>query len=672
MAGYSVTSTLLEWLNSFPLATTVSSIDELSDGAVLWEILQDIDSQYFLGELPERTSSSDHWVQRWQNLKHIHKLLVSYMRTQNENGEIPSGLNTAPDLKAIAERKSVPQTCELLKLFLFAAISSPNAEAYIVTMQRLSTPTQEGLKNLIQEAQNPTDERLDELRDGAVESSYPTGKDVFVDPELRFEERVGKVIAENEKLLNEKKELEKDVDSLNTRLNRMQEQNDSLQDQLSSTEDRLTALKSGRADLIPTAKGGTRQQEELIATQEAKLTALQDEIDHLRMSVESLKVKNQRYQKLQDDYDEMKTERDGLARKANAAEKYRQKLQTSQDYEKENLALKKKVKDLEQQLKENDLSQRSASERDIELEEYRKLIPKIEQDRHEIQNMKKQLEFDNHALQERLESAEEVHLRDESLITELRERLGEVDSLDDAASGATTPTKSHHGTFHGDLESVAKRETQLALENEELRREVEKYKGENHDEDLEGLPENEAIRKLYHEMGIVREQRANAEARLQMTERQLSDAKQDLELVDKDRLEALHEIRAANSAELSQMRQSWDHLHARIRDLEAKLGASNSIIADVSHECKSLQQMMTVRETQLHRDQEGALDEMKKIFEEIAHRATNGDGEGEDSATASELFARFAQATRQGAEVLTKRAVVSCFSFTSFSLLIPP
>lgn len=452
----SVTSTLLEWMNSFPLVTSIGSIDDLSDGFTLWEILQDIDPQYFLGELPER-SSSDHWVQRWQNLKHIHKLLISYIRTQSD-GEVPPGLNTAPDLKSIAERKSYIQTCELLKLFLFAAISSPNAESYIVTMQKLSTPTQEGLKDLIQEAQSPTEDRIDELRHEST--TYPTENQVLIDPELRFEERVGKVIAENEKLSNEKKELEKDVESLRFRLDRMQEQNDSLQDQLSSTEDRLAALKSGRADLIPTAKGGTRQQEELIATQEAKLAAVQDEVDHLRMTVESLKVKNQRYQKLQDDYDEIKTERDQLARRANAAEKYRQKLQTSQDFEKENLTLKKKIKDLEGQLKESDLSQRSASERDIELDEYRKLIPKIEQDRHEIQNMKKQLEFDNHALQERLESAEEQHLRDESLITELRERLGEVNSLESATPGATTPTKAN-GTFHGDLESVVKRETHL-------------------------------------------------------------------------------------------------------------------------------------------------------------------------------------------------------------------
>ncbi|KAI5283637.1 hypothetical protein KEM54_001967 [Ascosphaera aggregata] len=520
-------------------------------------------------------------------------------------------------------------------------------------MQKLSTPTQEGLKDLIQEAQSPTDDRMDELRHDSATTSYPTENEVLIDPELRFEERVGKVIAENEKLSDEKKELEKDVESLRSRLHRMQEQNESLQDQLSSTEDRLTALKSGRADLIPTAKGGTRQQEELIASQEAKLAAVQDEVDHLRMTVESLKVKNQRYQKLQDDYDEIKTERDQLARRANAAEKYRQKLQTSQDFEKENIALKKKIKDLEQQLKDSDLSQRSASERDIELEEYRKLIPKIEQDRHEIQNMKKQLEFDNHALQERLESAEEQHLRDESLITELRERLGEVNSLENTTPGATTPTKAN-GTFHGDLESVVKRETHLALENEELRRELDKYRSESQeDEDSEPSSDNETARKLRHELNILREQRANTDARLELTERQLSDAKQDLELVDKDRLEALHEIRAANSAEISKMRQNWDQLTHKIRDLEVKLGASNAIIGDISNECKSLQQSLSDRETQLQRDERFALDEMKRIFDEIAQRA-HGDG---SDATASELFTRFAQATKQGAEVLTKRAI---------------
>lgn len=460
MAVDSIPSALLEWLNTFPLGTTILSLNELSDGFILWEILQDIDPQYFLGELPER--SPDHWVPKWQNLKHLQKLLLSYIRTQNED-DFPPGLNTDPDLKVIAESFSVKETCELLKSLLIAAISSPNAEPYIMTMQKLSTSTQEVLKNIIQEAQDPSEDRLDQIHHRRDEYM---NKNVVMDPELRFEERVGKVIAKNEKLSGEKMELEKKVESLHNRLSRLQEHNQTLQDELSSTEDRLVALKSGKGDLMPNTRhleNRTRQQDDLIASQEAKLVASQDEIDSLQMSVESLRVKNQRLQKLQDDYDEVRTERDQLARKANAAEKYRQKLQTNQDYEKENIALKRKVNDLQEQLKEDDLSQRSIFEREAELEEYRKLITKIEQDRHEIQNMKKQLEFDNNVLSERLESSEEQRIRGESIISDLHDRIKEMEITETADTpGATTPRA--YATFQRDLEGgreSGQRESQL-------------------------------------------------------------------------------------------------------------------------------------------------------------------------------------------------------------------
>jgi protein HOOK3 len=251
-------------------------------------------------------------------------------------------------------------------------------------------------------------------------------------------------------------------------------------------------LKSGKGDLGFNAKAlesKTRQQDDLIASQEAKLSAAQDEIDSLLMTVESLKVKNQRYQKLQDDYDELRTDRDQLARKANAAEKYRQKLQASQDFEKENSTLKNQIKDLQQQLKESDSQQRWTSERDVELEEYRKLLPQLEQECNEIQNLKKQLEFNNHALTERLESADEQHERDDALISELRERLGELEGLPGTSSpGSDTPKMQ--GTLHKDFEAI---ESQLYVhhlhitpegvlilcsksENDELKRDLEASK----------------------------------------------------------------------------------------------------------------------------------------------------------------------------------------------------
>ena len=459
---HTVTKVLLEWINSFSLGKTLRATDELTDGIILWEILQDIDPQFFLEEIPER-NPSDHWVAKWQNLKHVHKLLLNYIRHQNDD-ILPSGLDPSPDLESIAEKASSKETNKLLKLLLIAAISSPNAGTYVQTLQELSTSTQEGLRDIIEEAHNGQYEPMDaadELREDLAKHDRP------VDLELQFEERVGKVLAENDRLTHEKKELEKALEDLHNRLARLQENNDTLQNRLASTEDRLVTLKSGKGDIGHNAKAlesKTRQQDDLIASQEAKLTAAQDEIDSLRMTVESLRVKNQRYQKLQDDYDELRTEKDQLARKANAAEKYRQKLQASQDFEKENQTLKNQIKDIQQQLKESDAQQRWSSERDVELEEYRKLLPQVEQECNEIQNLKKQLEFNNHALTERLESADEQHERDDALITELRERLGEMDGLPGSASpGSETPKMQ--GTLHKDFEALGVKESQLYVYN---------------------------------------------------------------------------------------------------------------------------------------------------------------------------------------------------------------
>lgn len=457
---HTVTKVLLEWINSFSLGKTLRTTDDLTDGIILWEILQDVDPQYFLEEIPER-NAPDHWVAKWQNLKHIHKLLLNYIRHQNPN-TLFSGLDPSPDLEAIAQKGVGKETNKLLKMLLIAAINSPNAGVYVQTVQGLSTSTQEGLKDIIEEAQNGQYEPMD-AADELREDLLAKRDNPPVDLELQFEERVGKVLAENDRLTHEKKELEKALEELRNRLERLRENNDTLQNRLASTEDRLVTLKSGKGDIGFNAKAlesKTRQQEDLIASQEAKLTQAQDEVNGLRMTVESLRVKNQRYQKLQDDYDELRTEKDQLARKANAAEKYRLKLQASQDFEKENQTLKNQIKDIQQQLKESDAQQRWSAERDVELEEYRKLLPQVEQECNEIQNLKKQLEFNNHALTERLESADEQHERDDALISELRERLGEMDGLPGSPPPGSETSKTQ-GTLHKDFEALGVKESQL-------------------------------------------------------------------------------------------------------------------------------------------------------------------------------------------------------------------
>ncbi|OJD20542.1 hypothetical protein ACJ73_08122 [Blastomyces percursus] len=661
-----ISSTLLEWINSFSLGRTIRSIDQLSDGSILWDTLQDIDPQYFLGELPER-SPSDHWVPRWQNLKHLHKALISYIRNQND-GEVPSGLNISPDLKAIAEVSSTKETNELLKLFLLAAISSPNAEAYITTMQKLSTSTQEGLKDIIQEAQNPSDERLEEL--DYERNDLSTRRDMPMDPELRFEERFGKVLAEKDKLFNEKQELEKTVEDLHDRLARLQESHDTVLDRLTSTEDRLTTLKSGKGDLIPNAKtleSRTRQQEDLIASQEAKIQASQDEIDSLRMTVESLRVKNQRFQKLQDDYDEVRNERDQLSRRANAAEKYRQKLQASQDFERENIALKNQVKDLQQQLRDSDISQKSSSERDVELEEYRRVLPRIEQDRHEIQNVKKQLEFNNHALTERLQSAEDQLARDEATISELRDRIRELEGLESPTTpGSTTPKA--HGTFQRDLDEVGRREAQLKIENEELKRELEKFNGglspssdSAKESPIGGLGtkfvENDAYRKLQDEYSAIRKKLADAQGEMETIERQLQEAKAELGLISKEKLDIVAAANDSSSPDVIKMRDEVHAVQNKIQDLETKLATSQSFVQEVSTERDSLRDRIAKKVQDMQGEDQATMDEMKKLLDEVAARFNSNNMEG-PQLSGTDLVRQFSDTMERSAENLAKKAEI--------------
>ncbi|KAJ5293290.1 UDP-glucose dehydrogenase, partial [Penicillium atrosanguineum] len=667
MAEHTVTKVLLEWINSFSLGKTLRATDELTDGIILWEILQDIDPQYFLDEIPER-NPADHWVAKWQNLKHIHKLLLSYIRHQNDDS-LPSGLDPSPDLEAIAEKASTKETNKLLKLLLIAAISSPNAGTYVQTLQELSTSTQEGLKDIIEEAHNGQHEPLDAADELKEELAK---RDHAVDPELKFEERVGKVLAENDRLTHEKKELEKALEDLHNRLARLQENNDTLQNRLASTEDRLVTLKSGKGDLGFNAKAlesKTRQQDDLIASQEAKLSATQDEVDSLRMTVESLKVKNQRYQKLQDDYDELRTERDQLARKANAAEKYRQKLQASQDFEKENQTLKNQIKDLQQQLKESDSQQRWTSERDVELEEYRKLLPRIEQECNEIQNLKKQLEFNNHALTERLQGADEQHERDDALISELRERLREIEGLPGSPS-PDSDTSKMQGTLNKDFEAIGMKESQLKSENDDLKREVESMKGQSTAENQsEGFSEgfNASVQlakanstqsdeywKLYENYTTTLKKIAEVQDTLETTRKDLSDAQTQLGLVDMEKAEMFRELEEHNSGELSKLRGEWNNLAQNVHHLEAEVDASQTLVREVCSEREELRKMLDDKQNEISAEDQEVMNEMQMLLGEF--ETHNSEGSDTSQKSSFELLKQCAGVLEKNVERLAQRA----------------
>ncbi|KAK5070809.1 hypothetical protein LTS08_000456 [Lithohypha guttulata] len=474
-----VAAGLLNWVNSLQVTNPLYTVDDLATGEALWELLQLIDHLAFPGRLPEDPSRIDSsketsWVQKWSNLKHIYDALSIFLIEQCGQ-PLPLFFSSAtnhrgnPDLKAIAQYGSIGDAVLLLKLCVVAATSCQDNERFLEPMQDLPESVQKVLIHTIQEGQqndepdyteqehdahisdaeedyfNQHRQSLPQAEEDEDQGNIPTGTS-----NLAFEERLGKVIADSQRISREKHELQRHIDALNARYNSLQERYDRSQDDLNEANDRLTSVLSGRAG--DTKQSSDAQKEAIISSLEAQLAQYETDIENLRKNNEVLKIKAERGQKLQDDYDEIKIERDNLSRKANAAEKYRQKLEASQDHEKENLTLKQKIADLQAQLRQSDTRTASSSDLQREIDEYRRLLPAIEQERHEVNEMKKRLELDYHLLQARHTESEEQLRRSKQEVEDLQGRLRDYDDGVEPAS-ANSPNSEEIEVEGKDLET---------------------------------------------------------------------------------------------------------------------------------------------------------------------------------------------------------------------------
>ena len=126
---------------------------------------------------------------------------------------------------------------------------------------------------------------------------------------------------------------------------------------------------------------------------------------------------------MQDQLDVVKADRDGLAKKANAAEKYKQKILASQDLQKENSELRQELMEIRQLYQGAEKARQQVPGLQRAVEDYKQVLEKVEQEHYELQRMKKQLEFDNKALASRWDEANARHIRDQESIADLSNKL---------------------------------------------------------------------------------------------------------------------------------------------------------------------------------------------------------------------------------------------------------
>ena len=175
--------------------------------------------------------------------------------------------------------------------------------------------------------------------------------------------------------------------------------------------------------------------------------------------------------------DVIKAERDSLVKKANAAEKYKQKAQTCQDLQKENAEIREELSEVRELYQAAELARQQIPGLQRAVAEYKRLSEKTEQDHYELKQMKKKLEFDNKALALRWEDANEQYKRYQETITDLSERLRALGGGNVPPTPGTLDKGGLEKELTGHSQNEQRLQAHLSAQNGELQK-LRSAKGE--------------------------------------------------------------------------------------------------------------------------------------------------------------------------------------------------
>lgn len=109
----------------------------------------------------------------------------------------------------------------------------------------------------------------------------------------------------------------------------------------------------------------------------------------------------------------------------------------------------------------------------------------------------------------------------------------------------------------------------------------------------------------------------------------------------------LNEMKATGAQEVTKMRQDWDALQQKIRELESQLDVSQAVVTEVMAERDALRKTFGTRQFQVEADDQDdrtPISELKSLLEE--------------GASSAQLLNRFAEVTERSAEKLAQKTEV--------------
>ncbi|BEI86835.1 hypothetical protein CcaverHIS002_0701810 [Cutaneotrichosporon cavernicola] len=351
---------LLALFNSFRPSRRVTTFDQLSDGKVLLEVMHSIDGTHFKGgpKSHARTSGSgatgqDNWVLRMNIMKRLYRLMLSYPLNHPNAPTLAVTTLPEPNFNAIARLpKSAEGTTGLIqicRMCVAVGAMGPANERVIAKIQALDEGSMVELMKTIEGVMAT----LPNGHDGE-ESQKDTPHDVSP-PNSALREERDRLLSENDDLRTRIEGMTEQVQTLNSSLNAAKESEEAyrqktLENDATRTKDGPSETDNLRADLAR-AEDGLAETEAALEKQTTLVAELTRSVDELRATATDVG-------KLQDEVDELRQVEDRLHKSENVIEKYKKKLEEGaglrrelRTLEEENAALIDKNSHLEGDLK---------------------------------------------------------------------------------------------------------------------------------------------------------------------------------------------------------------------------------------------------------------------------------------------------------------------------------
>ena len=392
--------------------------------------------------------------------------------TDHELKTIATDESSSPILKACFETLPTAATMangvmQFLKLVLLAVIKPPNAEI-ISKIPQLSYSTQRILQVLIEEIDPPqtSSENGDALETSDLDSERESSKgSAFSSPtrkkdrELLLEERLALVNAQLTRREAEVEDLKLEKDELSVAYLRLQDNYEAVKQSSAENEDRLkklTSVHNEREQLsIRDLEAKISQQEETIGRQESQIAELESNEAELQRKASKLSDVEEKFQKLQDEFHIQKVNLDEQTRRANAGDKYKQKVQATQGIERERDALRNQIDELRPRAQAYD--------------EVRRENSKLKQENHEIGQTLSHSERSNNEFREMKQAyvaeIERFHRETKGLREALAQGQERIADLEDRSGGSevhSSPTVVDGG-LESELAETSKQEQQMQV-----------------------------------------------------------------------------------------------------------------------------------------------------------------------------------------------------------------